>query len=837
MKSFLLRSALALALCFASAQMLTAQTNQYLHFDGTNDYVSVPNASALIAGSTAFTMTGWFYNDALGYGQGLMGFRATQGGFYLIELNNGALECRMLNSAGTLASYQTPNGTIIPQTWQHFAWVYNGSICRLYRNGTLIGSVAASGTITNTGLPFCIGLSPLAGQNFYYHGRIDEVSLWNKALTEQEIDTMMVHELTGTEPNLQLYYKFNQGVPAGNNTSITTLTGTVNSPAYDGALLNFALTGTTSNFDGTLNSRFQAISFPQIQTQLTTAPPFVLGATASSGLPVSYTVLTGPATLNGDTLTITGPGNISIRASQAGNVNFDSANSVINSFVAVDPATNMPIVEPRNPLNGTDVYMPSLSTVQLAAKASINYTLNALFWVQSVQFIVNGTPVTTTDYGNEFYTALWTPTSYGAQTMQIVATSNFGAVTTTTVNFNVTQTITNITNVPGFSGIWLNADSSSVTREAVLPSFVGAFDSINVTLSTTCPGIGCNGNYDRVASIDIQGPDGQWFEIIRYITPYDITGICNHRINLADYMSLFQGKVKLRMNCGTFDNGFVYALKFDFYAGTPAHIYSKVTKVWKAVYPFGDPANLQPVPMYNFAYPATAVASKLKLVSTGHGWGSNNTSNAAEFYNTTHHIFVNGTSTFSQHNWVTCNPNPDACSPQGGTWTFARAGWCPGSIARYFDYDMTPYIAGGAVGLQYEFAPGYTDLCHPNNPSCVTGVTCTDCADGLNPELNVNCNLITYFDIGGIGLAAKDIEKLNFSIYPNPSRGIFTLGSAGNALKKYTVTVFDLIGNAVSEFNWNGEQKNVDLSAFAKGVYTLRVANDLQSEYRKIIIQ
>ena len=91
MKRFLLRTALAFGLWFASALTMNAQTNQYLHFDGTDDNVSIPNASATIAGSTAFTMTGWFYDDALSYGQGLMGFRATAGGFYLIQLNSGAL--------------------------------------------------------------------------------------------------------------------------------------------------------------------------------------------------------------------------------------------------------------------------------------------------------------------------------------------------------------------------------------------------------------------------------------------------------------------------------------------------------------------------------------------------------------------------------------------------------------------------------------------------------------------------------------------------------------------------------------------------------------------------
>ena len=77
-------------------------------------------------------------------------------------------------------------------------------------------------------------------------------------------------------------------------------------------------------------------------------------------------------------------------------------------------------------------------------------------------------------------------------------------------------------------------------------------------------------------------------------------------------------------------------------------------------YDFGNYANQQPVNVYNFIYPAGVAASKIKLVSTGHG-GPSNTSNAAEFYDATHHIYVNNVNTFTQHNWTTCNPNPDNC--------------------------------------------------------------------------------------------------------------------------------------------------------------------------------
>ena len=57
---------------------------------------------------------------------------------------------------------------------------------------------------------------------------------------------------------------------------------------------------------------------------------------------------------------------------------------------------------------------------------------------------------------------------------------------------------------------------------------------------------------------------------------------------------------------------------------------------------------------------------------------------------------------------------------------------------------LTSYIGGGDIDLGYVFFPDYVDLCHPNHPDCVTGVTCADCDAGFNPHLVVACNLVTF---------------------------------------------------------------------------------------------
>jgi len=61
--------------------------------------------------------------------------------------------------------------------------------------------------------------------------------------------------------------------------------------------------------------------------------PFNLGATASSGLPVTFSIVSGPVTLDENTLALLGAGTVTVRAAQAGNANFNAAAAVERSFL------------------------------------------------------------------------------------------------------------------------------------------------------------------------------------------------------------------------------------------------------------------------------------------------------------------------------------------------------------------------------------------------------------------------------------------------------------------------------------------------------------------------
>lgn len=112
---------------------------------------------------------------------------------------------------------------------------------------------------------------------------------------------------------------------------------------FGGQLLNIGINANNSYVQlcGSPGPADQAINFPPISNQTATAPPILLNATASSGLPVSYEIVAGPATVSGNMLTLNGvPGIVTVRATQAGNAQYLPAAEVLVTFTVSLPAGN-----------------------------------------------------------------------------------------------------------------------------------------------------------------------------------------------------------------------------------------------------------------------------------------------------------------------------------------------------------------------------------------------------------------------------------------------------------------------------------------------------------------
>ena len=203
-------------LLFICIPFIAFAQDYQLDFNSTNmDYVEIANASSVIANKTAFSISGCVNPQIANSHNGLFGFRDnTTADFYLLQLQNtNNIEARFRNSAGVTYDVLGINVLDIGQ-WQHLAFTYDGAYLRLYKNGILIDSTAASGMITQTTQSFKLGSLDWAGTGFYMNGSLDEIRLWDDALSQSVINTWICTPIDLTHPNynnLMGYWRLNDG--------------------------------------------------------------------------------------------------------------------------------------------------------------------------------------------------------------------------------------------------------------------------------------------------------------------------------------------------------------------------------------------------------------------------------------------------------------------------------------------------------------------------------------------------------------------------------------------------------------------------------------------------
>ena len=89
-----------------------------------------------------------------------------------------------------------PSGSLKDKTWYHLAGSYDGSDLKLYLNGKLVGSESTS--IASGSMETCIGCHPTPTN--WWNGMIDEVAVFDIALTEEEINNIIAYGLENMNP-------------------------------------------------------------------------------------------------------------------------------------------------------------------------------------------------------------------------------------------------------------------------------------------------------------------------------------------------------------------------------------------------------------------------------------------------------------------------------------------------------------------------------------------------------------------------------------------------------------------------------------------------------------
>ncbi len=585
----------------------------------------------------------------------------------------------------------------------------------------------------------------------------------------------------------------------------------------------------------------QVMTFDPIEKKYSTDPPFELVAEANTGLPVTFSVVSGPATVSGNTVTLTGDaGIVTVKAEQVGNDDYYPVEQ-LRSFEVVNLSQLLPQVVTRIS-SDKPIEMPSLMAYPLTASAAIDEpeTLE----ITGLEFHVDGQVISTDPYKG-YFIGYWIPDAYGTHDIEIVATASNGNTMSLVKTVEVVASVEDQM-VQTFEDAVINFDGTGASQwyydTYTLPQSVGAYNKIFADFSVSCPNVngGCD-DWDRLAWVEIKDQAGEWIELFRYITPYGIA--CDHSIDVTDYQFLLQGEVEFRAYIETWGTGgWSLDLTLDYEAGEPEYPYSLVDEVWQGNYNFGNFDEQQPVEAATIMIPEFTESMSFRLVTTGHGWGQNNTDNAAEFYEANHHFLINGEQAFTQHLWTTCNPNPDSCNNQNGTWYYNRAGWCPGTIPAPYFYDLDNYVNAGVFNFKYIFQESYFDYCNASNPDCVSGQTCTDCNDGYNP----------YYRIGGymiykgtqplpVVLSSPELETpdIFFTVYPNTNDGTFNINMEAD-IPQVVVEIYDISGRSLKNYYFKNSSELRDYTFnlhVAPGVYFVKAYNKDSSYSSKIIVE
>jgi len=177
------------------------------------------------------------------------------------------------------------------------------------------------------------------------------------------------------------------------------------------------------------------------------------------------------------------------------------------------------------------------------------------------------------------------------------------------------------------------------------------------------------------------------YEIMSFVTPYGI-GIdfgeegLTWTFDVTDFGPILKGDKRIFLSRGgqwqeDMD------IRFEFIEGIPDRDVIDIQQIWRVdQIPYGNILNDWRFEPVTFTYDPSVSRYVIKTAITGHG-------QEGEFIPRNHSINVGGFID-SWSVWKECAENP--VYPQGGTWVYDRAGWCPGMATDVREFDVTEYF-------------------------------------------------------------------------------------------------------------------------------------------------
>ncbi|MCS6934004.1 MAG: peptide-N-glycosidase F-related protein [Chitinophagales bacterium] len=306
-----------------------------------------------------------------------------------------------------------------------------------------------------------------------------------------------------------------------------------------------------------------------------------------------------------------------------------------------------------------------------------------------------------------------------------------------------------------------------------------------------------------IVSIDTLTNDTVWsysdhvkyMEVARLITPYgtymanNSNGFNNswthpYYFDVTDYAPLLKDSVNVRVHYSGWTDAFSARIEFILIEGTPPRTVESVREVYGAYISYPNHAAFESVAApKSFSVSGNVVSAKLMLLMTGHG-------SQGEFDPHYIQLKVNNTQVTERLLWKS-DCGMTAIAPQGGTWIFNRANWCPGEQVQAIEADITPYITLGQQVTVDLHIDNYTLL------------------PGESAGYAVSLLLITYttqlnYDVSLEEIIAPNNEK-NYTRYnPIATRPIVKIKNNGKMPLTRALISYQVKGGSPCHYEWEG---------------------------------
>ncbi len=298
------------------------------------------------------------------------------------------------------------------------------------------------------------------------------------------------------------------------------------------------------------------------------------------------------------------------------------------------------------------------------------------------------------------------------------------------------------TNIVTHNKILINTDPSkgvkSFTNWGVFPDKAKDVRRIIMKVTLAYPKDRPIAHWDYMDRINILRKGGVKgnninFEIGRMLTPYGSNfkedWSYTWQIDVTDFESFLRDSVEIEYLHSGYESpglGWDLTIDFDFLFGQPVAKFISVEKMWDGGFQYGNPENdieksLNPIKIKTAK---GASFGRFRIQHTGHGMDQ--PSGCSEFCSRWREFIVDGKVVDHRDMWKDCGENP--LYPQGGTWIFDRAYWCPGDLQvpdvidvqltkskHTLDLDMEPFTAKNIDQPKEQITSYFFQFANPAN--------------------------------------------------------------------------------------------------------------------------